>query len=474
MKGKLLLTALPLVLACGSLAAQDVFEMHGYMRAGMGRSANGGEQVGFWLPTTDTSVTNGPGYRLGNEIDNYIELEMVVRAYEKGAENFTLHFRPTFREYYSSKDASSDFGGAPDGNRTDNKNQMIYLREAYGEAGGFLGTSDTFKDATIWAGRRFYQRHDLHLRDQWYWNNSGDGFGIQNVNLGFGKLHVAYILADGGQVDGSGLPVPTNTAIWGHPPAGHTVGDTDIRVTDIGLWKGGSLSLGFDYQSPSVSAANQVQGNGWNGAANANANMNSGVRWHALWNQSNVLGGDNKVYVTYGNGSTFWGWYNPEVWTHNKWWQAMEMYYIKPAKNLEVEGVVEFRRMIQGGVLDTQGWNHQDWFSIGARPVYYFTRHFSLAGELGWDQLRFSNETTKRFLMKRTIAAQWQPAPGYYTRPVIRAFVTNANWNHEANLWGPVDNGQFSTQNSTSNAYGNPYWGKTTGTTYGVQIEAWW
>ena len=84
MKRNLLLSAaLPMALVCGPLLGQDVFELHGYMRAGVGRSSNGGEMASFYLPGCVNSPSGGPGYRLGNEEDNYIEQAMDVRAYEK-------------------------------------------------------------------------------------------------------------------------------------------------------------------------------------------------------------------------------------------------------------------------------------------------------------------------------------------------------------------------------------------------------
>jgi maltoporin len=176
--------------------AQDVFELHGYMRAGVGRSSNGGEMASFYLPGTVGNPSGGPGYRLGNEEDNYLELAMDVRAYEKGSTNFKLHFRPTFRQYYDARDASVDAGGNVDNSHSATQNQMVYLREAWGEVNGVLGNSDMLKEATLWAGRRFYQRHDSHMLDFYYWNNSGDGVGIENINIGLGKLSYAYIQAD--------------------------------------------------------------------------------------------------------------------------------------------------------------------------------------------------------------------------------------------------------------------------------------
>ena len=45
--------------------------------------------------------------------------------------------------------------------------------------------------ANLWAGKRFYQRHDVHMIDFYYWDISGPGAGLENVDLGFGKLSAA-------------------------------------------------------------------------------------------------------------------------------------------------------------------------------------------------------------------------------------------------------------------------------------------
>ena len=126
----LLKAALPMALVCGPLLADDVVEIHGYTRAGVGRSTNGGEQVSFFLANTGGSPTGGPGYRLGNETDNYLELAVDVKAYEKGNTNFKLHFRPAFRQYYQVRDASADAGGDVDNSKSPSPNQQIWIREA--------------------------------------------------------------------------------------------------------------------------------------------------------------------------------------------------------------------------------------------------------------------------------------------------------------------------------------------------------
>jgi maltoporin len=50
---------------------------------------------------------------------------------------------------------------------------------------------DWLPGSTIWAGKRFYQRHDVHMIDFYYWDISGPGAGLENIDLGFGKLSLA-------------------------------------------------------------------------------------------------------------------------------------------------------------------------------------------------------------------------------------------------------------------------------------------
>ena len=485
MKNKFLLAALPLALACGStLAAQDVFELHGYMRAGAGRSSGGGEQATFYLSGLGDNPTDGPGYRLGNETDNYIELAMDVRAYDKGSESFKLHFRPAFREYYAQKDSSADAGGAPDGVMNSAGNQQVFLREAWGEAQGMLGSSDVLKDASVWAGRRFYMRQDLHMRDLWFWNDSGDGIGIENVNIGFGKFHYAYIQHDTQNLTAQWMEQLTNSANVtttgskagtingtlnnngpttmdeaGSPWAGAfggaiTVGSHDFRISDLSPWKNASITIGFQYNDPSVRKTTSALADG----INPQNYKNLGRQYSILWTQSGILGGDNKVFATHGDGSTFWNWYNPELTTKNNWTQVMDILFIQPIPQFGMQFCaidrIQAADHTQGAAADSK------WTSLGARPTWFFTKHLSLALEVGQDRFKVDGDATTRVLTKKTAAFQISPQSSFWSRPVIRLFVTKANWNNQANSWNKIGEGVF----------GNAL----QGTTVGAQIEAWW
>ncbi|HJV49774.1 MAG TPA: carbohydrate porin [Geothrix sp.] len=457
----LLKAALPLVLVAGPLLADDTLELHGYMRANAGRSSNGGELGSFYMPGAINNPSGGPGYRLGNEEDNYIELAFDVKAYEKGNENFKLHFRPAFRQWNDARDASADAGGNVDYSHSAPQNQQIYLREAWGEANGMLGNSSLLKDSTLWVGRRFYQRHDLHMLDFYYWNNSGDGFGLENVDFGFAKFSYAYIQADRNNVDGGWNGGVTG---WAHFPGTLqsdvfnyngkvVVGSHDLRLGGMSIWQGSSFQLGFQYNEPS---ARKGTGN--------QAFTNIGRRWHLEYQQSNILGGDNKLYYTKGDGSTFWNWYNPELNTRNNWWMVMDNLFIQPTKQFGM-GAVAIHR-VQTEDPTQVGHREMIWDSVGIRPTWFFTKHISLAAEIGNDHFKVSGDGSSadgkvRSMTKKTLALQISPQSSWWSRPVLRFFVTNANWNQYATAWGtPSGLGVFN--------------GTNTGTTFGAQIEAWW
>ena len=58
------------------------------------------------------------------------------------------------------------------------------LRQFYASVKGIM---DWDKDASVWIGKRFYRREDIHITDKYYHDVSGNGAGIENVALGSGK-----------------------------------------------------------------------------------------------------------------------------------------------------------------------------------------------------------------------------------------------------------------------------------------------
>ena len=66
--------------------------------------------------------------------------------------------------------------------------------------------------ADIWAGKRYYKRHDVHINDYYYWDVSGPGAGIEDIDLGFGKASIAWMRNTDGEWTYQGSGTGTNLA----------------------------------------------------------------------------------------------------------------------------------------------------------------------------------------------------------------------------------------------------------------------
>ena len=124
-------------------------DFHGYMRAGVGVSGDGSQAE--WQK-------NKIG-RLGNESDTYGELELGSEVYKKNDVSFYLD---------SMVSMVSD--GSNDNETTLDDDAQFGLRQLNLQIKGLVPGDP---NAVIWGGKRYYQRHDLHIIDTKYWNISG-------------------------------------------------------------------------------------------------------------------------------------------------------------------------------------------------------------------------------------------------------------------------------------------------------------
>uniref|UniRef100_UPI003D0A5389 carbohydrate porin n=1 Tax=Vibrio sp. TaxID=678 RepID=UPI003D0A5389 len=165
-KVSVLATAVAASLAAGSALAVDFY---GYFRAGTGISASG---------TGDVAVDKAGIGRLGNENDNY---------YEFG-------FREEFKRAEQIWKIESMIARGDQGNRGWENDNPVNIAQFAVKAQGLLSND---KDATLWAGKTYYQRRDIHITDFYFLNTSGTGGGIENLSVGNQKLSLALI-QDGG------------------------------------------------------------------------------------------------------------------------------------------------------------------------------------------------------------------------------------------------------------------------------------
>jgi maltoporin len=131
-----------------------------------------------------------------------------------------------------------------------------------------------------------------------------------------------------------------------------------------------------------------------------------------------------------------------------------EQLLFQPNNKFAIMPIAIFQRFKDGN--PQHGFN--DWVSFGARPEWFFTDHLSLAFEAGIDRVWSGQHLYDGWLRKVTIAPQIGAGRKFFSRPVLRAFLTYGNWSE--GLRGFVG--------------GVPYQYRTDGLTYGVQAETWW
>jgi maltoporin len=104
------------------------------------------------------------------------------------------------------------------------------------------------------------------------------------------------------------------------------------------------------------------------------------------------------------------------------------------------------------------GVGYSRWLSVGGMPVWYFNRWFGVALGAGADHVVSGATRQAGWVRKFTFAPQIATAPEFFARPVLRGFVTWANWSQS--LKGQVG--------------GPAYVNRTNGLSAGLQVESWW
>jgi len=169
---KLLFGLAAMSLVGGALLAEEAkdnsFEFHGYGRAGVLVGTDG-----YDVESDEIPEKNMVG-RLGNEPDTYWEMELV--------KNWKLDSGIWSKWHLMLAKGDDRYNDWIDGD--------IGFRQAFAEAGGFAHN----KDLTYWAGKRFYNRSDIHITDFYWRDYSGTGAGVQGLRDG--KWDLAYIARD--------------------------------------------------------------------------------------------------------------------------------------------------------------------------------------------------------------------------------------------------------------------------------------
>jgi maltoporin len=412
------------------------FEFHGYFRSGYGLNSVGGQQVAFEAPGADAK------YRLGNEAETYAELIFVNNWVNPNHDSDKAWFR-TEAMIEANTTNSANSASFPGGIGDD----QFRFREAFVEGGNLF---DAQPDAKFWAGERYYRRQHVDIIDFYPLDMSGYGAGVEDLNVGVGKMAVAFVSAARPDI------VTQNGNL--------AKSNIDVRVYDLkgplGLWAGwfdyATSKGGTTVSGPTVPIGTRVStSDGY-----AFGFRHQRLEWH---------GGFNSFTVQYGTGAAS-NFSNPGDGTTipdptqfiNKTRQLLivEQLLFQPDDKFAILPIFLLQRSKDGN--PGHAWNQ--WVSFGARPEYFFTKNLSLAFEAGFDHtagwvpIQNSSQYLDGWLRKVTIAPQIGAGPKYFSRPVLRAFLTYANWSN--GFRGFVG--------------GVPFEDRTNGLTYGVQAETWW
>jgi maltoporin len=411
----------------------------GYFRGNFGASNQQGRMTCFALALPNEMRSK---YRLGNECEVWSETHFTVVTYagENGVVA-TAHVMPTLFI------PTTFIGYTPNGvvnsplTYTTSTGAVLSFPNLYADISGI----PWLFGGTAWAGTRYYKRESVYISDFFYWNPSGVGAGIEDINLGK-DLRLSYAAF---AVDGRLTPPPQDFAPPLAPLTDFGVRN-DLQLRGIKFWESGEFQLGL--QVIANYSNNPSTSGGW------------GVTFRFV---QKVLGGDNKLVVQYGRGAgtgfgTLARYYYPDFSLYNApnelRIRVVDVFTIQPGNRwFGAQTAVVFQRDDLGNAGQIT-----DWLSAGSRMSVAFTENFKLLGEVGFDRVTKSNGAPQQYLGKVTVAPTISAGRGLLTRPELRLFWTYALWNEAARI-ATIDSGML----YTNSIY-------LSGQTFGVQAETWW
>jgi maltoporin len=356
-------------------------------------------------------------YRLGNECDFYGEFQLAQAVKADGVEyNAVL-----MTNYYSpATESNSNYG----------------IEQAYVEMKGI----DIAPQALFWMGKR-RDRDDVHIVDTFFTNMSGVGAGVENIDVGLGKLGFAGYKADTPAVEVDGV---LNTT------AGNNgVGRLHAQWYDIPVNPDGKLRLVATFS---------------HGDSQGGTKGQSGYGFNVEHVQDKFFGGGNHIWVQYAQGSTdinqgisdngahgsgykVWRLVESPSWQIGSFGgQAIAMYQHNKAPDSAA------------AVSTLSSAVSSNYWTLGGRGSWGITKNLKWLTEIGYSSLKPDGGASEN-VTKVTIGPALSTGPDFWKRPELRLYVTYADYNKAAaadsnNNYGFVSN-------------------KTNAVSYGAQVEIW-
>lgn len=435
--------------------------LSGYFRGSVGASNKKGRMTCFSLALPGGLKTK---YRLGNECEVWTEAHFTTVLYA-GDHGVVASFHlmptvyiPTTYIGYSQNGLTS----APDKYQT-STGATLAFPNMYVDIKGI----PWLNGGTAWMGTRYYKRESVYISDFFYWNPSGVGGGIEDIKL-WKDMTVSYAA-----FAVNGLPLSAGANNPALPDRTDFGVRNDLQLRGIKPYASGEFQVGVQYIA-NVSAKHCDQNNPNETPANGDCsnNVTHGGWGVTLQHVQKVLGGENKFALQYGRGGgtgfgTLARFYYPDFSLNQtaseSRFRALDVITVEPTDWLGAQATIVY----QHDDLGQQG-AKQDWWSGGARVAWGFTKHAKLLGEAGYDHVKKNNGLNDpQWLAKFTIAPAITVGKGFFARPELRLFYTYAMWSQAAAVAG-VDSDNIYHNPDTNGVY------TLSGSTFGMQAEAWW
>ena len=437
---KVNLLAAAVLAAAFAMPAQADFtpnaNFNGYMRSGVmhGNSAFGSK--------TDT-VKLG---RLGNENDTFMEFGLGADVAKVDDVTYSVY-------------GMIAHGG--DGNETD-WNTNLSCRQAWAGAKNLLGQGDDF----LWIGKRYYKREDIQILDEYYYNVSGTGVGLENVVLGPGKISLAWTRNDkDAKKDKVNIYSMKSEYKYkglkddGNKPAKVKVNTYDVRY-EFPVWDGASLQLGStyleaekdkngSYRTYTIEKENSI-GDGLNLSAELNIGLLGGFNKTVVQSFS----GSSAADVHYGTGSSVY-------YDEGQGWRLINWGDVHFTKEFGMFHVVQYAHS-----SGFKSYDSERSVNLVVRPYYQLTKMTKLLAEVGWFADKKTANTDDKGVQsyvskhgsKYTLAYAISPdASNFWSRPEFRFYVSHVSVSDNMNI-GPT----------------NEWVRQTSDNMFGAQVEAWW
>jgi len=366
---KISLIAAAAAVCAGNAFAVDVggIEFHGYSRGGPVLSyddnVKGGLSLGGDLQK----------YRLGNEGDNGIEIDL-IKNFEAGGMKWKVQYMPAKWN-----------------------NGAISTEQAFVEMSGLSFAPE----AKIWAGQRRLRIQDVHIVDNFLMNyGDNQGAGVTDIGIGSAKL---------------GLGVFTGDKFDSAMPIGVKATRLNADISEINTNPGGKLRVLFTAV---------------NGSGLAGGNTGSGIS--VSHNQSDFLvkGMSNALFLQTSTGHAR---IDGEFQAIDGLSAGQKASRIADSLNWQV-GAFGGQTMLgyQTSRDDVTGVTTKD-TSLGGRVSYAFSTNFKLLAEAGSTRRAVDGQADQT-LNKFTIAPTISVGPDFWSRPEVRLYLTKANWNDAARV----------------------------------------